>query len=118
MGETKGCSAAQLSLAWLLTIKAKALGVSVIPIPGTTKIAHARDTIAPAEEVSLTPEEMTEPEEIGANVEGDRADDEEYTRRVQSKGNFRVAQGMPRGFPGPSTIYRAFCGSYSAPQQQ
>ena len=83
MGEAKGCSAAQLSLAWLPT-KAKALGVSVIPIPGTTKIAHARDNIA-AEKVSLTPEEMTELEEIGANVESDRADEKYKKSAVEGQ---------------------------------
>lgn len=73
MAKTKGCTAAQLSLAWLFA-KAKALGVSVIPIPGTTKIAHARDNIA-AEGILLSLEEMAALEEIGATVEGDRGDE-------------------------------------------
>mmetsp|Transcript_22138 Transcript_22138/g.55814 ORF Transcript_22138/g.55814 Transcript_22138/m.55814 type:complete len:324 (-) Transcript_22138:960-1931(-) len=70
MAQAKGCSAAQLSLAWLYA-KAMALGVDVIPIPGTTNIAHARENIA-AESIILTPEEMVALEEIGATVEGDR----------------------------------------------
>lgn len=77
MAEAKGCTSAQLSLAWLFE-KAKALGVSVIPIPGTTKIAHAKDNIA-SEKISLTAEEVSQLEEIGAAVEGDRGNDS-YTK--------------------------------------
>jgi aryl-alcohol dehydrogenase-like predicted oxidoreductase len=70
MADSKGCSAAQLSLAWLLE-KSRTMGVTCIPIPGTTKLAHARDNIA-AEKIRLTAEEMSRLEEIGATVEGDR----------------------------------------------
>uniref|UniRef100_A0A7S1X8X4 NADP-dependent oxidoreductase domain-containing protein n=1 Tax=Tetraselmis chuii TaxID=63592 RepID=A0A7S1X8X4_9CHLO len=70
MADSKGCSAAQLSLAWLLE-KSRTMGVTCIPIPGTTKLAHARDNIA-AEKIRLTTEEMSRLEEIGATVEGDR----------------------------------------------
>ena len=73
MAEQKGCTAAQLSLAWLLS-KAKALGVAVIPIPGTTKLKHAKDNIA-SESISLTAEDMTLLEEIGAAVAGARGDE-------------------------------------------
>jgi aryl-alcohol dehydrogenase-like predicted oxidoreductase len=39
-----GCTPAQLALAWLL-----AQGDDVIPIPGTTRIAHLRENLAAAE---------------------------------------------------------------------
>jgi aryl-alcohol dehydrogenase-like predicted oxidoreductase len=40
-----GCTPAQLALAWLFK-KAQALGVSVVPIPGTTRIDRALSNIA------------------------------------------------------------------------
>ena len=41
IADRKGISAAQLSLAWLRK-KALSLGVSMLPIPGSTKLANAR----------------------------------------------------------------------------
>ena len=41
IADPKGISAAQLSLAWLRK-KALSLGVSMLPIPGSTKLANAR----------------------------------------------------------------------------
>ncbi|GKS76218.1 hypothetical protein AVME950_15000 [Acidovorax sp. SUPP950] len=45
-----GCTPAQLALAWLL-----AQGPEIIPIPGTTSVAHLRDDLGAAE-VRLPPE--------------------------------------------------------------
>lgn len=51
MAKAKGCSPAQLALAWLL-----AQGPDIVPIPGTKRRTHLRDNLA-ALEVRLTPEE-------------------------------------------------------------
>ena len=50
----KGCSVGQLALAWL-----HAQGSDVIPIPGTTSVAHLDDNLA-ARAISLTPAELQE----------------------------------------------------------
>jgi aryl-alcohol dehydrogenase-like predicted oxidoreductase len=47
-----GCSLAQLALAWLLH-----RGEHVLPIPGTTSIAHLEENLAAAQ-VTLTPAQM------------------------------------------------------------
>lgn len=47
---SSGCTAAQLSLAWLLK-RGAALGVTIVPIPGTTKAGHAADNFAATEVV-------------------------------------------------------------------
>ena len=51
MAEAKGCSPAQLALAWLL-----AQGEDVVPIPGTKRRTHLRQNLA-AIDIRLTPEE-------------------------------------------------------------
>lgn len=50
----KGCTLAQLSLAWILH-----QGESFVPIPGTRQIAHLEENIA-AVDVALTPGELAE----------------------------------------------------------
>jgi aryl-alcohol dehydrogenase-like predicted oxidoreductase len=50
----KGCTPAQLSLAWVL-----AQGADIIPIPGTTRRRHLEENIA-AVELELTPEELSQ----------------------------------------------------------
>jgi aryl-alcohol dehydrogenase-like predicted oxidoreductase len=50
----KGCTPAQLALAWLLN-----QGDNVVPIPGTTK-AHRVEENARAAEIQLTREELDE----------------------------------------------------------
>lgn len=50
----KGCSAAQIALAWLL-----AQGDDIIPIPGTKRIAHLKDNLG-ALSIHLAPEDLTE----------------------------------------------------------
>jgi len=83
MGERKGCSAAQLSLAWLLA-KAKALGVTVIPIPGTTKLKHGKENLV-AETISLTEEEMGQLEKIAEAVAGARGNVEYHKMAIEGQ---------------------------------
>jgi aryl-alcohol dehydrogenase-like predicted oxidoreductase len=71
VAQAKNCTAAQLSLKWLFQ-KAKAMGVTVIPIPGTTKLQHAKDNAAAEAITDLTAEEMAKLETIAAAVEGER----------------------------------------------
>ena len=52
MAEKKGCTAAQLALAWLLS-----RGDDVIPIPGTRQEKYLKDNIA-ATELSLSKVEL------------------------------------------------------------
>ncbi|MEJ2036283.1 MAG: aldo/keto reductase [Maritimibacter sp.] len=59
----KGCSAAQLSLAWRL-----AQGDDIVPIPGTKRIAYLRDN-AGSVEVQLSAAEMQEIDEALAGIE-------------------------------------------------
>jgi aryl-alcohol dehydrogenase-like predicted oxidoreductase len=66
-----GCTAAQLSLAWLLA-RAAQLGVRCFPIPGTTKQAHAAENVAGAK-VTLTETELALLETFAARVAGERA---------------------------------------------
>eukprot|EP00667_Euglena_gracilis_P016212 EG_transcript_16957 len=69
IAKEKNCSVAQLSLAWLLQ-KGKQLGVTVIPIPGTTKIHHAASNVAAEEIGALTEAEMARLDAIAGAVEG------------------------------------------------
>jgi aryl-alcohol dehydrogenase-like predicted oxidoreductase len=71
VAQAKNCTAAQLSLKWLFQ-KAKAMGVTVIPIPGTTKLQHAKDNAAAEAITDLTAEEMAKLETIAAAVKGER----------------------------------------------
>jgi pyridoxine 4-dehydrogenase len=51
--QARGCTPAQLALAWLL-----ARSPALLPIPGTTSVAHLEENVAAAA-VRLTPEEVT-----------------------------------------------------------
>jgi aryl-alcohol dehydrogenase-like predicted oxidoreductase len=53
-----GCTPAQLALAWLLN-KAP----HIIPIPGTTSLAHLKDDLA-ADQISLSPETLAALEDL------------------------------------------------------
>nr|UVI66439.1 AKR2 [Plumbago zeylanica] len=68
IAESKGCTPAQLALAWV-----HHQGNDVCPIPGTTKVANFDKNIG-ALSVSLAREEMAELEALVAdgNVKGDR----------------------------------------------
>ncbi|XP_010418012.1 PREDICTED: probable aldo-keto reductase 2 [Camelina sativa] len=68
MSEKKGCSPAQLALAWV-----HHQGDDVCPIPGTTRIENLNQNIK-ALSVKLTPEEMSELESLAQpeSVKGER----------------------------------------------
>ncbi len=54
LAERKGCSVAQLALAWVIS-----RGTDMFPIPGTKKMKYLLENIA-ATEISFTPEELSE----------------------------------------------------------
>eukprot|EP00039_Didymoeca_costata_P027419 m.18353 g.18353 ORF g.18353 m.18353 type:complete len:338 (+) comp6291_c0_seq1:116-1129(+) len=83
MAESKGVSVAVLSLSWLYA-KAKELGVTVVPIPGTTKIAHMKTNVT-ATTVELNAEEVAKMDEIGSTVAGARGD--ERYRKMAAEGS-------------------------------
>ena len=56
-GRTRGCTPAQIALAWLMH-----KGEFIVPIPGTTKLAHLEENLR-ATEIMFTPEEMQELEQ-------------------------------------------------------
>ncbi|XP_076921280.1 putative aldo-keto reductase 2 isoform X1 [Bidens hawaiensis] len=68
MATRKGCSAAQLALAWV-----HHQGTDVVPIPGTTKLENFNQNVG-ALSVKLTREEMTELESFASSevVKGER----------------------------------------------
>jgi aryl-alcohol dehydrogenase-like predicted oxidoreductase len=68
IAKRKGCSVGQLALAWV-----HSQGTDVIPIPGTTSIAHLDDNLG-ARNITLSPEEKAEIDEIfrPEKVVGDR----------------------------------------------
>lgn len=70
LGKARGVSAAQLSLAWLY-YKADELGLTVVPIPGTTKVVNAKTNIDSLH-VKLSKEEASTLEELGSMVAGKR----------------------------------------------
>lgn len=68
VAERKGCTAAQLALAWLL-----AQGPNVFVIPGTKKVKYLEENFGAAQ-VMVTPEEEKEIRRLvsEAGVRGDR----------------------------------------------
>jgi aryl-alcohol dehydrogenase-like predicted oxidoreductase len=83
MASERKLSAAQLSLAWLYC-KAKELGVSMVPIPGTTKLKNASDN-AGAIGIDLSQNEMRELEKLGTSVAGDRAQQDYLNRSLEGQ---------------------------------
>ncbi|XP_076920100.1 putative aldo-keto reductase 5 isoform X1 [Bidens hawaiensis] len=75
MATRKGCTAAQLALAWV-----HHQGTDVVPIPGTTKVQNFNQNIG-ALSVKLTPEEMKELESFASSdvVKGERHAYMQYT---------------------------------------
>jgi aryl-alcohol dehydrogenase-like predicted oxidoreductase len=67
-GRTRGATSAQVALAWL-----SAKRPWIVPIPGTTKVAHLDENLRAAE-LTLTPDEMGELESAVARIQivGDR----------------------------------------------
>jgi len=66
IAKTKGCTPAQLAIAWLLS-----RGNDIIPIPGSTRPERVEENAA-ATAVSLSPEEVGSLDEVAAIVAGDR----------------------------------------------
>lgn len=68
MASTKGCTAAQLALAWVL-----GRGDNILALIGTTKLENLRDNLG-ACAVELSPEERISLDGLAAQVVGDRYD--------------------------------------------
>lgn len=66
IAEGKGCTPAQLAIAWLL-----ARGQDIIPIPGSTRPERVEENAA-AVSIALSPAELEELDAVGANVAGNR----------------------------------------------
>jgi len=68
MARSKGCSAAQLALAWLLH-----KGDDIVPIPGTKRLRYLEENVE-AVNITLTPREMNELDEAfqTGSVSGER----------------------------------------------
>ncbi|HET9299831.1 MAG TPA: aldo/keto reductase [Candidatus Polarisedimenticolaceae bacterium] len=66
LAERKGCTPAQLALAWLL-----ARGEDVVPIPGSTRSERVEENAA-AVNISLSKEELDSLDAVGAMVSGSR----------------------------------------------
>jgi len=71
LAREKGCTPAQLALAWLLH-----QGADIVPIPGTTKIERLEENVASAE-LTLTPDDLAGIEAAvpESAVEGERYDE-------------------------------------------
>jgi aryl-alcohol dehydrogenase-like predicted oxidoreductase len=54
LAQRKGCSPAQLALAWVL-----AQGEDIVPIPGTKRVRYLEDNLR-ALDVTFTPDELTQ----------------------------------------------------------
>ena len=66
VAKAKGCTPAQLALAWLLS-----RGPDVVPIPGSTSAARVEEN-AGAVDIRLSPEDLAELETIAPDVAGER----------------------------------------------
>ncbi|HVD92636.1 MAG TPA: aldo/keto reductase [Vicinamibacterales bacterium] len=62
----KGCTPAQLAIAWLLS-----RGNDIVPIPGSTRPERVEENAA-AVDISLSPQEIAELDAVGADVAGER----------------------------------------------
>jgi aryl-alcohol dehydrogenase-like predicted oxidoreductase len=66
LARRKGCTAAQLALAWLLS-----RGNDVVPIPGSTRVERVEENAA-AVAIVLMPEDLASLDALGPTVAGDR----------------------------------------------
>ena len=68
LGRTRGATSAQVALAWLLAQKPW-----IVPIPGTTKLAHLEENVR-ALDLKLTADELREIDGVVSAIEivGDR----------------------------------------------
>lgn len=83
MASKYNCSAAELSLAWLFH-KATALGVAVVPIPGSTKLHHATGNLG-ACKVTISPDDMNILETLASNVAGERGNEWYMSMSIESQ---------------------------------
>ena len=83
LGVKYDCSAAQLSLAWLFH-KADELGVSVIPIPGSTKIHNVLGNLG-AVKIIISDDDCKTLEGLAGQVAGERANDQYLSRSIESQ---------------------------------
>lgn len=82
--EKYGCSAAQLSLAWLFA-KAKQLNVKVLPIPGTTKIKNALSN-AEATKINISDDaDIEKLDTLSAKIEGARGPEWYISAGIESQ---------------------------------
>ena len=72
MAKSKGRTPGQLALAWVYA-QAKAMGVSMVPIPGTKRVKYLEENLA-ALKVSVSDEELAKLNDMfdPANVAGGR----------------------------------------------
>ena len=66
LAQEKGCTPAQLALAWLLS-----RGNDIVPIPGSTRPERVEENAA-AVDIRLSPQEIVELDAVGARVAGER----------------------------------------------
>ena len=66
LARRKGCTAAQLALAWLLS-----RGDDIVPIPGSTKVERIEENVR-ALDITLTPDDLQMLESLGPTVAGSR----------------------------------------------
>lgn len=66
LARKKGCTAAQLAIAWLL-----ARGSDIVPIPGSTRPERVEENAAAAD-IRLSPEEIAILDTVGVTVAGER----------------------------------------------
>lgn len=86
LAEKYGCTAAELSLAWLFH-KAEKLGVSLIPIPGSTKMQHALGNLGAAK-IKITDEnDVATLESLADKVAGARANESYLQATFESQGS-------------------------------
>ena len=90
MAKEKGCTTAQLSLAWLYH-KAAYLGVTVVAIPGTC-VEHAIEN-AKALNVKLNDEEMVTLEKLGALSKGARGSESICRSRLRRNRGITTSSG-------------------------
>lgn len=83
MADSKGVTAAQLSLAWIFH-KAKELGVKVLPIPGTTKLTNAASNHASVG-VEFTSDEAAALEDLAQQIAGARGDEQYLSMGIEGQ---------------------------------
>jgi aryl-alcohol dehydrogenase-like predicted oxidoreductase len=84
LAEKYDSSPAQIALAWLFA-KAEELGVTVIPIPGTTKVKNALSNMKATKVDISDPEDMKTLETLADLVAGERAGESYLKMGIESQ---------------------------------